>query len=277
MPRKTKTPPPPVMEEIEEDNSIDESSPMISNDAVTFTRGHFYSFMVVMALGLGFLLGYLTGQHNAPANQIAQIPPAVVQAPTVVPTPIKYNITTAGFPSIGPADAPITIVEFSDYQCPYCTQWHDTTYKPLLAAYPGKIRLVYRNFPLPFHQNAYKAAEAALCANDQNAYWQYHDALFANNDKLNDQAGTVLDNSFYVNLASGLNLDTTAFGNCLSTEKYKQAVQSDLDYANSLPPDSDGTPAVSGTPTFFINGYRIVGAQPIAYFQQIIDAQLKAQ
>ena len=121
------------------------------------------------------------------------------------------------------------------------------------------------------------AAEAAMCAGDQNAYWQYHDALFANNDQLNNQAGTVVNNSFYVNLASGLGLDTTAFSTCLTTEKYKQAVQSDLDYANSLPPDSDGSAAVSGTPTFFINGYRIVGAEPLAYFQQMIDAQLKAQ
>ena len=121
------------------------------------------------------------------------------------------------------------------------------------------------------------SAEAAMCAGDQNAYWQYHDALFANNDQLNNQAGTVVNNSFYVNVASSLGLDTTAFGTCLTTEKYKQAVQSDLNYANSLPPDSDGSAAVSGTPTFFVNGYRIVGAEPLAEFQQIIDAQLKAQ
>ena len=179
--------------------------------------------------------------------------------------------------AMGSHEAPITIEVFSDYQCPYCTQWHDSTYKPLMAAYPGKIRLIYRNYPLPFHQNAYMSAEAALCANDQNAYWQYHDALFANNDQLNNQAGTVVDNSFYVNLAGTLGMDTTTFSTCLSTQKYKQAVQSDLDYANSLPPDSDGSAAVSGTPTFFINGYRVVGAEPLAYFQQIIDAQLKTQ
>jgi protein-disulfide isomerase len=259
--KKTSPPPPPVEPVVEPE------------ETVTFKRGHFYSFMVVMALCLGLLLGYFVGQRNsaAPTNQIAQA------APTAIPAPLKYNITTAGFPSIGPANAPIVIVEFSDYQCPYCTQWHDTTYKPLLAAYPDKIRLVYRNFPLPFHQNAFMSAEAAMCAGDQNAYWQYHDALFANNDQLNNQAGTVVNNSFYVNLASSLGLDTTAFGTCLTTEKYKQAVQSDLNYANSLPPDSDGSAAVSGTPTFFVNGYRIVGAEPLAEFQQIIDAQLKAQ
>ena len=269
MPTKSKTPkttpPPPPAEPVVE-----------QEDTVTFKRGHFYSFMVVMAFAAGLLVGFIAWGHNSDQTTQA-VPPSVVQAPAATPVPLKYNIITAGFPSIGPADAPITIVEFSDYQCPYCTQWHDTTYQPLMAAYPGKIRLVYRNYPLPFHQNAYMAAEAADCAGDQNAYWKYHDALFANNDQLNNQAGTVVDNSFYVNLASGLGLDATTFSTCLTTQKYKQAVQSDLDYANSLPPDSDGSAAVGGTPTFFINGYRIVGAEPLAYFQQIIDAQLKTQ
>ena len=183
---KKATPPPPLIEPVIE--------PVVEpEETVTFKRGHFYSFMVVMALCLGLLLGYFIGQRNsaAPTNQIAQA------VPTAIPAPLKYNITTAGFPSIGPANAPIVIVEFSDYQCPYCTQWHDTTYKPLMAAYPGKIRLVYRNYPLPFHQNALMAAEAALCAGDQNAYWQYHDALFSHNDQLNNQAGTTLGEDSY--------------------------------------------------------------------------------
>ena len=276
MPTKSKTPPPPPP-------PLDEpfvQEPVVEQEeTVTFKRGHFYSFMVVMALCLGLLLGYFIGQRNpsAQTSQVVQAPPAVAQAPAATPVPIKYNITTTGFPSIGPADAPIVIVEFSDYQCPYCTQWHDSTYKPLLAAYPGKIRLVYRNFPLPFHQNAYMAAEAALCAGDQNAYWQYHDALFTHNDQLNNQAGTALGEDAYHQYASDLGLNLDAFDNCMKTEKYKQAVQSDIDYANSLPVDSNGDTAVSGTPTFFINGYRIVGAQPLAYFQQIIDDQLKNQ
>jgi protein-disulfide isomerase len=277
MPTKTKTPsppPPPLDEPFVQEPVVE------PEEIVTFKRGHFYSFMVVMALGTGLILGYFIGQHNSTAQtgQTAQaVPPAVAQAPAVTPVPMKYNITTAGFPSIGPADAPIVIVEFSDYQCPYCTQWHDSTYKPLLAAYPGKIRLVYRNYPLPFHQNAFMAAEAALCAGDQNAYWQYHDVLFSHNDQINNQAGTVLSEDSYHQYASDLGLDLTTFDNCMNTEKYKQAVQSDLDYANGLPADTNGDTAVGGTPTFFINGYRIVGAQPLAYFQQIIDSQLKNQ
>ena len=277
MPTKTKTPsppPPPLDEPFVQEPVVE------PEETVTFKRGHFYSFMVVMALGTGLILGYFIGQHNSAAQtaQTAQaVPPAMAQAPAATPVPMKYNITTAGFPSIGPADAPIVIVEFSDYQCPYCTQWHDSTYKPLLAAYPGKIRLVYRNYPLPFHQNAFMAAEAALCAGDQNAYWQYHDALFTHNDQVNNQSGTVLGEDSYHQYASDLGLDLTTFDNCMKTEKYKQAVQSDLDYANGLPADTNGDTAVGGTPTFFINGVRIVGAQPLAYFQQIIDSQLKNQ
>lgn len=259
------TPPPPVIDEPE--------------DTVTFKRSHFYSVMVLLAFCTGLLVGYFFWGHT-PTQTAQALPPAAAlptQGPVATPAPVKYNITTDGFPSLGPADAPIVIVEFSDYQCPFCTQWHDNTYQPLMAAYPGKIRLVYRNFPLPFHQNAYKAAEAAMCAGDQNAYWQYHDKLFANNDQLNNQAGTVLDTSFYVGLAGDLKLDTTAFETCLTTEKHKQDIQNDINYANSLPPDSSGQPAIGGTPTFFINGVQVVGAQPLAYFQQIIDAQLKTQ
>jgi protein-disulfide isomerase len=271
MPAKSRRTTPPV---IEDEEYVSSSSPLIGEaDTLTFKRGQFYWFMAVVAFCMGLIIGYmLPGRTSAADTQ-----PSVAQAPAGTAVPIKYNIVSAGFPSVGPANAPIVIVEFSDYQCPFCTQWHDTTYQPLMAAYPGKIRLVYRNFPLPFHQNAFKAAEAAMCAGDQNAYWQYHDKLFASNDQLNNAAGTTLDPSFYVGLAQDLGLDTTTFSTCLNSDEHKAAVQSDLDYANGLPIDSDGTPAVSGTPTFFINGYRIVGAEPLAYFEQVIDAQLKAQ
>src|SRR5229473_7218410 len=155
----------------EAEKYISSTPPVIQeDDALTFKRGHFYSFMVVMAFCAGILLGYAAWGH-APSQTAQTTPPSVVQgpvqAPAATPVPVKYNIATDGFPSLGPANAPIVIVEFSDYQCPYCTQWHDNTYQPLMAAYPGKIRLVYRNFPLPFHQNAFMAAEAAMCAGDQ--------------------------------------------------------------------------------------------------------------
>jgi len=243
----------------------------------TFKATHFYAVLVVLAFAAGILIGYVAGGRTAtaPAVAVAQgaAPPQVVATPTL--EHVTYNIPTEGFPSLGPADAPITIVEFSDYQCPYCTRWHEETYQPLLQAYPGKIRFVYRNYPLSFHQNAMLAAEAALCAGDQSQYWQMHDKLFAEKDLMNDAQGTALTVSDFGKFATDLGLDGAAFESCLSTGKYKQQVQDDENFANSLPTEN-GEPAVGGTPTFFINGTRLVGAYPLASFKQIIDAQLAA-
>ena len=244
-------------------------------DTVTFKRSHFYSVLVVLAFAVGIFVGYIAWGFNStvPASSL---PPIVITAPsvpTIIPTPVIYKIPTDGFPSLGPADAPITIVEFSDYQCPYCTRWHEQTYKALMDAYPGKIRFVYRNFPLPFHQNALLSAQAALCAGDQNSYWQYHDKLFAEKALVNDATGTVLGVDTYVKFAGDLSLDTKTFEVCLTSEKYKQFVTDDMNLAANLPPEN-GEPAVGGTPTFFINGHRLVGAVPLNYFQQIINQEL---
>jgi protein-disulfide isomerase len=243
-------------------------------DTVTFKRSHFYSVLVVLAFAVGIFVGYIAWGFNTPPA--SSLPPVVIAAspvPTVIPTPIIYDISTEGYPSIGPADAPIVIVEFSDYQCPYCARWHEQTYKALMDAYPGKIRFVYRNFPLSFHPNAMLSAQAALCAGDQNSYWQYHDKLFAEKDQVNDQTGAVLGVDAYVKFAGDLSLDTTTFEECLTSEKYKQFVEDDMNSTTDLPPEN-GEPAIGGTPTFFINGYRLVGAVPLEYFQQIIDSEL---
>jgi protein-disulfide isomerase len=247
-------------------------------ETFTFKAKHFYAVLVVLAFGIGVLVGYFAW-GRAPATPTYVAVPVTQQAappvPAITPTAehVKYNIPTEGFPAVGPADAPITIVEFSDYQCPYCTQWHDNTEQPLMAAYPGKIRLVYRNYPLSFHQNAMMGAEAALCAGDQNAYWKYHDKLFSENSLMNSSAGTVVTADQYVKFATDIGLDGSAFQTCLTTEKYKKAVQDDVSFADSLPTEN-GEAAVGGTPTFFINGQRVVGAYPLSFFQQIIDADL---
>lgn len=252
-------------------------------DTITFKRSYFYPLLVVLAFAVGVLIGYLAwGRDVEKARALAvqqaqQSLPPIAQAPQPTSTPAPprvYEIETEGYPSLGPEDAPITIVEFSDFQCPYCYRWHVQVYESLLAAYPGQIRYVYRNFPLPFHQNAFPAAEAALCAGDQNAYWQYHDVLFDNQPLLNNQTGAVLDQAVYNQFAADLGLDVTIFEECMTSHKYQQFIQDDMAYANSLPPDSNGEAAVGGTPTFFINGYRLGGAYPIEYFKQIIEAEL---
>ncbi len=257
--------------------------PTISpEETFTFKAKHVYWVLILCAFAVGVLLGYFAWGRTPAAPAIIQIPvtaqPQAQQPPAATPTleHVKYNIPTDGFPSLGPANAPITIVEFSDFQCPYCTQWQEQTFQPLMAAYPDKIRFVYRNYPLTsIHQNAFRGAEAALCANDQNAFWKYHDKLFSENSQMNNSTGAVLPVDTFVQWATDLGLDATTFQTCLSTEQHKQDVQNDINFADSLPTEN-GEPAVGGTPTFFINGSRLVGAYPLTAFQQVIDAQLKA-
>jgi protein-disulfide isomerase len=226
-----------------------------NNDSVTFKRSHLYSVLVVFAFAVGVLVGYLAwGRGVSAANNN---PPADTAAEAGAPR--RYDIPTEGFPSTGPKDALITVVEFSDFQCPYCEKWHSQVYEQLMAAYPGKIRLVYRNLPLTqIHPQSMNSAEAALCAGDQDAYWQFHDKLFENYQALNDD--------LYASLASDLGLDTTAFKTCMTGHKYKAEIEADMQFAIDL--------GVQSTPTFFINGLAIVGAQPLSAFQSIIDDEL---
>lgn len=266
---------------IEEEQFEEEEIPTVQDteEFITFKRSHFYSVLVVLAFAVGLLVGYVVWGRATPTATVvsAEQEPVYIEVtpqPTATPVPVVYDIETEGFPSRGPEDAPITIVEFSDYQCPYCYRWHLQVYDALMEAYPDKIRFVYRNFPLSFHQNALPGAEAALCAGDQNAYWEYHDLLFANQDSMNNQSGMVLEQSFYNDLASSLNLDVPAFEECMTSRKYEEFIQKDMQYAATLPFDSNGEPAVGGTPTFFVNGHRLGGAYPIEYFVQIIEAEL---
>lgn len=225
-------------------------------DTVTFKRSHFYSVLVVIAFAVGILVGYMAwgrGSGSSPTAANNNPPAATEQAFR------RFDIPTEGFPSIGPKDAPIVIVEFSDYQCPYCQRWHDQVYEPLMAAYPGKIRFVYRNFPLTqIHPQAMNAAEASLCAGEQDAYWQYHGKLFDNYDVLSDD--------LYASLATDLGLDVTAFQACMTEHRYKDEIEADMSFSLNL--------GIQSTPTFFINGIPVIGAQPLIEFQTKIDNEL---
>jgi protein-disulfide isomerase len=228
----------------------------LSPDTVTFKRSYFYSVLVVLAFAVGVLVGYIAWGRGSSNNNTQ---PAAAAAPTQQQEARRYDIPTDGFYSIGPKDAAITLVEFSDYQCPFCQKWHAQVYKQLMAAYPGKIRLVYRNLPLTqIHPQAMNAAEAAMCAGDQNAYWQFHEKLFENSAALNDD--------LYARLASDLGLNVTTFESCMADHKHKDSIESDMQFAINL--------GVQSTPTFFINGLAVVGAQPLSVFQQVIDDEL---
>jgi protein-disulfide isomerase len=161
-------------------------------------------------------------------------------------------------PARGSKDAPITIVEFSDFQCPYCLRV-EPTLKQLVDRYGDRIRWVYRDYPLNFHPFAAKAAEAASCANDQGKFWEMHERIFTNQGKLG-----VEDLKGY---SAALGLDKAAFDQCLDSGKYTEEWKKDL---------ADGTKyGVSGTPAFFINGRFVNGAAPVDKFTSIIDDELE--
>jgi protein-disulfide isomerase len=226
-------------------------------DTVTFKRSHFYSVLTVLAFAAGILLGYIVWGVDSPAAT-AQ----TANQPVTQPDEFRrYDIPIENSYAIGPADAPITIVEFSDYQCPYCRRWHDEVYEPLLAAYPGKIRMVYRHLPLAsIHPDATSAAEAAMCAGEQDAFWLFHEKLFS---------GESLGNSVYIQYAQELGLNMNDFESCIDNRKYQQVVDEDLNFAIDL--------GLRSTPTFFVNGLMVIGAQPLDFFKNVIDKELAGE
>ncbi|MBI3072412.1 MAG: thioredoxin domain-containing protein [Deltaproteobacteria bacterium] len=169
----------------------------------------------------------------------------------------RVEVSEAGAPSMGPPNAPVKIIEFSDFECPFCSRGAKTI-KEVVQKYGAKVRLAFRDYPLPFHQNAKKAHEAALCAHDQGKFWEMHDKLFDNQKALGVDA--------LKGYAKELAIDTAKFNECLDSGKKGAIVEKGLE---------DGQKAgVNGTPAFFINGRVVSGAQPLEAFSEIIDAEL---
>ena len=164
-----------------------------------------------------------------------------------------FNITKADHVR-GNFNAPITLVEFSDFECPFCEK-HFPTLNKILSDYGDKVRLVYKHFPLPFHPNAQKAAESSECASEQGKFWEYHDKLFENLS-----LGYGLDN--FKQWAKDLNLNSEQFNGCLDSGKYAQKVQADFQEGQEV--------GVKGTPATFINGNLVSGALPYEAFEQLI-------
>jgi len=171
-------------------------------------------------------------------------------------------------PVLGKNNAPVTIIEFSDYQCPFCRAFWSETLPIIKSNYidTGKVRFVYRDYPLSFHERAQTAAEAAECADDQGKYWQMHDKIFSEQEKRG--SGTI---SFSLadikKWAVEISLKASDFNQCLDSGKYREEVEKDF---------SDGSAAgVSGTPAFFINGRLVLGAQPFDIFRKTIEEAMK--
>jgi protein-disulfide isomerase len=160
-------------------------------------------------------------------------------------------------PSRGPEGAPVTIVEFSDYQCPYCKR-AEPTLDQVLKRYPEQVRLVYRHFPLDGHEQARPAAEAAACAGDQGKFWEYHALVFQSSPQL--AAENLRE------LAEKAKLDVAAFDACVAAKTHAAKVEADLDAGREA--------GVSGTPAFFVNGIPLSGARALPEFVKLIDREL---
>lgn len=175
------------------------------------------------------------------------------------PKPTRISVSAEHAFAQGPKDAPVTIIEFSDFQCPYCSRVVGTL-KEIVRLYPKQVRLAYRDFPIAnLHPKAAKAAEAARCAGDQGKFWEFHDRLFESQSQ-----ATVAD---FKRFAEQLKLDSKSFAACLDSGKHTAAVEADVDEGTRL--------GITGTPTFFINGRLLVGALPLEMFQKVIDRELR--
>lgn len=199
---------------------------------------------VIFLFKNNFLSGAATGNEDSYANELV---------------PGQLSLTDDD-EFEGDPNAPVTIVEFSDFECPYCARFYNQAYQQIKEQYidTGKVKFVYRDFPLGFHKDAQKAAEAAECAGEQDKYYEMHDLLF--------EKGVDGGVSAFKQYAEELDLDTTEFNQCLDSGTMAGEVQKDMRDGQAL--------GVQGTPAFFINGKLLSGAQPFEVFQQVIEEEL---
>jgi protein-disulfide isomerase len=215
------------------------------------------------AVGI-FVLGMFTHSRIS-SNEGGGGQPAVAAQAT--PTPGPVDVSVDDDPALGSADAPVTIIEFGDFECPGCGRFNTQTLPQILSNYGDRVRFVFRDFPLTsIHQYALKAAEAADCANEQGAYWKYFDLLYNNQ--------SALDDASLKGYASSLGLDTAVFNQCLDTDKYMSELQKD--YQDAVAAGAQGTPTfvVGVSAGQFVNGSLMFGAT-YATLQAAIEAALK--
>jgi len=189
---------------------------------------------------------YLETLRGRGAVQIALAPP-------------EAEVAVNNAPRRGSQDAPVLIVEFADYECPYCQRLHPEL-KKLQEEFPGKVAVAFKDFPLPMHTYAAKAAEAARCAGEQGKFWDFHDQLFESHQKL--------EMAQLKEIARGLKLDSASFDRCVDTGEQAAAVKKDLTQGQHL--------GLAGTPSFFINGHFLTGAVKYDTLREIVVQQLAA-
>ena len=261
---------------LQENNSLDESSDFrhaADASTVVFKRSHLYAVLLPLAFVVGLSVGYIFWGRAPGTESIQAAAPQAAAPQAAAPADQqpsseeqqavqRYDVPVDDDPAIGPDDAPITIIEFSDFECPYCRRWHSEVFDRILEDYPDQVRIVYRDFPLKsIHPNAAPAAEAANCAREQEAFWEFSGRLYSGEYELSQDT--------YLLIAEELDLDTDAFEECVDSGRYVDEVEADYQYAGNL--------GVRSTPTFFLNGLPIVGAQPYEVFQDIIEKELAGE
>lgn len=224
--------------------------------------------LVLVVVGGAFWVGRLTTElkllkspGGKAANQAAQ--PQVAVASRLADD-VWQGLLKDPAASQGEETAPVTIVEFTDYQCPFCKRAFEQTWPELKREYidMGKVRYLVHDLPLPIHPNAPAAALAARCAGEQGKYWPMHDAIFTNQDEwANGQADELMKQ-----YARAAGVNQSQFNSCYDGKKYQAAIEADAKLANEV--------GATGTPTFFINGRSLIGAQPIAAFKAVIEEEL---
>lgn len=220
--------------------------------------------ILIAALLIGGAVIYSTGSKSLGETR----PEVTAQQAQVASQVGEPSVSADDDAYLGKENAPVTIIEFSDFQCPFCRKFWRETLPKIKQEYidTGKAKFVYRDFPLSFHPGAQPAAEGTECAREQGKFWELHDKIFEEQEKQGQ--GTI---QFFAEdvkkWATKIGLNTSKFDQCLDSGKYKQEVEKDI---------ADGSAAgVNGTPATFINGRLVSGAQPFATFKVIIDEELK--
>lgn len=260
-------------------------SPLASGpkESVTITKSSYNKMIagivVVVAIAAffgGYSLGTLDSANTVTTEQLAGIleelkveGSAQTQQASSAPTPVFVSIDDD--PIKGNPDAPVTIVEFSDFQCPFCLRFYDQTLPLIEENYikTGKVKMVYRDMPLQIHPNAFPVHIAAECANDQGAFWEYHDLLFERQSEWNKLAPADLGAKILA-YAEELELDSS-FATCMQSQSMVDEIRKDYSQGAAY--------GVTGTPSFFVgndqDGFvKLSGAQPFSIFKEVIDSQL---
>ncbi len=246
----------PAMQEqtTSETNSSELSPPAPESAIQKLLSSRLYTAFIPLAFAIGIGIGYLIWGHTASTEQ-ATLPSGMFPEGAHA-APQRYDVGFGSNPALGPADAPIVIIEFGDYHCGYCKKWHFETLQPLLAAFPDKILFLYRD--CTSSNESIIAAQAAKCAGEQDRYWAFHNAIFTGKYGLGSEA--------YSKYASELGMDVQALNDCIQSERYADEVRTDTVFAANI--------GIRGTPVFFLNGIPIIGAGPTDAFIDLIKSEL---